>query len=126
MSGLLRGFQCTCHYSCLQIDGFENLLIFVWRQVSAPLVITNRFGGPQLHSAVRITRPIGDDVEANCVNLERNLSLLLQRLKQAGCIMTSAETVLMELLGSKDHPNFKAVQKLVLDRAPDTALYKTS
>ncbi|XP_055339907.1 isochorismatase domain-containing protein 1-like isoform X2 [Paramacrobiotus metropolitanus] len=53
-------------------------------------------------------------------------ALAFERLKQAGCIMTSAETVLMELLGSKDHPQFKAVQKLVLDRAPDTGLYQTS
>jgi len=52
-------------------------------------------------------------------------SLAYERLKQAGCIMSSGETVLMELLGSKDHPKFKEVQKVVMERAPDTGLYKT-
>ncbi|GAU97509.1 hypothetical protein RvY_08791 [Ramazzottius varieornatus] len=51
--------------------------------------------------------------------------LAYERLKQAGCIMTSCETVLMELLGSKDHAKFKEVQKVVMDRAPSTGLDRT-
>ncbi|OQV17190.1 putative Isochorismatase domain-containing protein 1 [Hypsibius exemplaris] len=49
-----------------------------------------------------------------------------KRLRQAGCILTTGETLLMELLGSKDHPKFKEVQKVVLDRAPDTGLIHQS
>jgi nicotinamidase-related amidase len=41
----------------------------------------------------------------------------LRRLEQAGAVPTSAEAVAFELLADASHPQFKAVSKLVIDRA---------
>jgi hypothetical protein len=40
----------------------------------------------------------------------------LRRLEQAGAIVTTAETVLFELLGCAGTPEFKDVQRLIKQR----------
>ncbi|MBO0698753.1 MAG: isochorismatase family protein, partial [Zavarzinella sp.] len=40
----------------------------------------------------------------------------LRRLERAGAIPTTAETVAFEWLGGSDHPQFKAVSKLIQER----------
>jgi nicotinamidase-related amidase len=44
----------------------------------------------------------------------------LRRLEQAGAVPTSAEAVAFELLADASHPQFKAVSKLVIDRAGES------
>ena len=45
------------------------------------------------------------------------LSLMCQRLVHAGCILTSAESCIFELLGDAQHPRFKAIVPLVKELA---------
>ncbi len=40
----------------------------------------------------------------------------LQRLQQAGCILTTAESAVFEWTGGSNHPQFKAMSKLVQER----------
>jgi hypothetical protein len=40
----------------------------------------------------------------------------LRRLERAGAVLTTAETTAFEWLGGSDHPQFKAVSRLVQDR----------
>jgi nicotinamidase-related amidase len=40
----------------------------------------------------------------------------LRRLERAGCVITTAEAAVFEWTGRSDHPQFKAVSKLVQDR----------
>jgi nicotinamidase-related amidase len=42
--------------------------------------------------------------------------LALRRLERAGAVITTAETAVFEWTGGADHPQFKAVSKLVQDR----------
>jgi len=37
----------------------------------------------------------------------------LERLRQAGCIVTTCESVLLQLVRGKDHPQFKAIQEII-------------
>ena len=46
----------------------------------------------------------------------------LERLRHAGAIVVTHESVLFQLVGDKDHPKFKDVQGLVKVRGPDTGL----
>ena len=46
----------------------------------------------------------------------------LDRLRQAGCIVTTHESVLFQLIKDKNHEKFKEIQKLVLPTAPNTGL----
>eukprot|EP00933_Yihiella_yeosuensis_P016162 TRINITY_DN13909_c3_g1_i1.p1 TRINITY_DN13909_c3_g1~~TRINITY_DN13909_c3_g1_i1.p1 ORF type:complete len:198 (-),score=37.27 TRINITY_DN13909_c3_g1_i1:108-701(-) len=50
-------------------------------------------------------------VVADCASSQRQLDkdIALERLRHAGCFITTAESVLFELLRSKDAPEFKAV-----------------
>jgi nicotinamidase-related amidase len=41
----------------------------------------------------------------------------LRRLEKAGAILTTAETVLFEMTGGADHPQFKRISALVRERA---------
>uniref|UniRef100_A0A7E4V2M6 Isochorismatase domain-containing protein 1 n=1 Tax=Panagrellus redivivus TaxID=6233 RepID=A0A7E4V2M6_PANRE len=43
-------------------------------------------------------------------------------LKQAGAVLSTSETIILGLLGGSHHPNFREVQKLIMESAPDTGL----
>ena len=45
-----------------------------------------------------------------------------QRFRHSGAIVTTSEAVLLQLIGSKDHEHFKAIQALIKESAPDTGL----
>ncbi|XP_061428404.1 isochorismatase domain-containing protein 1-like [Lethenteron reissneri] len=48
--------------------------------------------------------------------------LALQRLSQAGVIVTTSEAVLLQLVADKDHPSFRTVQALIKTSAPEMGL----
>ncbi|XP_033100902.1 isochorismatase domain-containing protein 1-like [Anneissia japonica] len=45
-----------------------------------------------------------------------------ERLRQTGAIVTTSESVLLQLVGDKDHPQFKQVQGLIKISAPTSGL----
>jgi nicotinamidase-related amidase len=52
---------------------------------------------------------------------EDNKRIGLQKMERAGAVVTSVETALFELVGAAGTDEFKAVQKLILDYAPNPA-----
>jgi nicotinamidase-related amidase len=50
---------------------------------------------------------------------EENKQVGLHKMERAGAVMTSVETALFELLGRAGTDEFKKVQKLILDYAPN-------
>jgi nicotinamidase-related amidase len=52
---------------------------------------------------------------------ERNKEVGLHKMEQAGATVTSVETALFELLGAAGSDEFKQVQKLILEYAPNPA-----
>ena len=50
---------------------------------------------------------------------EQNKAIGLERMERAGAVVTSVETALFELLGRAGTEEFKQVQKLVLEYAPN-------
>jgi nicotinamidase-related amidase len=50
---------------------------------------------------------------------EENKQVGLHKMERAGAVLTSVETALFELLGRAGTDEFKAVQKLILDYAPN-------
>jgi nicotinamidase-related amidase len=50
---------------------------------------------------------------------EENNRIGLQKMERAGAVLTSVETALFELLGRAGTDEFKRVQKLILDYAPN-------
>jgi nicotinamidase-related amidase len=50
---------------------------------------------------------------------DENKRVGLQKMEKAGAVMTSVETALFELLGRAGTDQFKTVQRLVLDYAPN-------
>jgi nicotinamidase-related amidase len=50
---------------------------------------------------------------------EQNREVGLEKMERAGAVVTSVETALFELLGRAGTDEFKRVQKLVLDYAPN-------
>lgn len=59
-----------------------------------------------------VTDAVGSRTEANC-------EIGLQKVERAGAVLSSVETALFELVGGAGTPEFKAVQKLILDYAPN-------
>lgn len=49
--------------------------------------------------------------------------LAIERLRQAGCIVTTHESVLFQLIKDKNHEKFKDIQKIIMTIAPDTGLF---
>ena len=50
---------------------------------------------------------------------EENKRVGLHKMERAGAVMTSVETALFELLGKAGTDEFKRVQRLILDYAPN-------
>jgi nicotinamidase-related amidase len=50
---------------------------------------------------------------------EENKRIGLQKMERAGAVMTSVETALFELLGRAGTDEFKTIQKLILEYAPN-------
>ncbi|XP_045174774.2 isochorismatase domain-containing protein 2-like [Mercenaria mercenaria] len=46
----------------------------------------------------------------------------LQRMKEAGAHLTTSESAILSMCGGSDHPNFREVQKIIWDAAPDSGL----
>jgi hypothetical protein len=46
----------------------------------------------------------------------------LERLRQLGCVITTYESVLFQLVNDKNHEKFKEIQNLVKNKSPDTGL----
>lgn len=44
----------------------------------------------------------------------------LQRLRQEGAIVTTTESIILQMVGDKEHPQFKPVQKLIMQTLPNT------
>ncbi|XP_052802762.1 isochorismatase domain-containing protein 2-like [Mya arenaria] len=46
----------------------------------------------------------------------------LQRMKEGGAHLTTSESVILGLVEGSDHPDFRAIQKIIWDSAPDSGL----
>jgi nicotinamidase-related amidase len=66
-------------------------------------------GGVEVHVAV----------DAVGSRFEHNKTVGLEKMEQAGAVITSVETALFELVGRAGTDEFKQVQKLVLEYAPN-------
>ncbi len=58
-------------------------------------------------------------VDAVGSRFEQNKTIGLEKMEQAGAVLTSVETALFELVGRAGTDEFKQVQKLVLEYAPN-------
>ena len=45
-----------------------------------------------------------------------------QRMKHAGVFLTTSESMILSLAGGSDHPQFKALQKIIMTEAAETKL----
>ncbi|XP_073838240.1 isochorismatase domain-containing protein 1-like [Musca autumnalis] len=65
---------------------------------------------------------------ADCVvsRLNQDRDLALERLRNAGCVVTTSESVIFNLMRDKDHPKFDVVRKFVNSPSVDMQLAKTS
>jgi len=52
--------------------------------------------------------------DAVCSRSQQNQDNAMQRLRQAGVIITNAESVLFEWLADAKHPQFKALSQLIV------------
>jgi hypothetical protein len=44
------------------------------------------------------------------------------RMQQSGAFLTTSESVMFQLCKDAKHPNFKAIQKIIMTSAPDSEL----
>jgi nicotinamidase-related amidase len=58
-------------------------------------------------------------IDAVASRTEENMRVGLHKMEQAGAIVTSVEAALFELLGRAGTDEFKAIQRLILDHAPN-------
>ncbi|XP_065359928.1 isochorismatase domain-containing protein 1 [Calliphora vicina] len=65
---------------------------------------------------------------ADCLSsrLNQDRDLAIERLRSAGCIVTTSESVIFDLLRDKNHPKFDAVRKFVNNPSADMELATTS
>jgi len=50
--------------------------------------------------------------------------VIFQRFRSIGATVTTSEAVLLQLVGNKDHPQFKPIQGLIKTSAPTSGLVK--
>lgn len=58
-------------------------------------------------------------IDAVGSRFEQNKAVGLERMEQAGAVITSVETALFELVGRAGTDEFKQIQRLILDYAPN-------
>lgn len=59
-----------------------------------------------------------------CSRLNQDRDLALERLRSAGCVITSSESVIFDLMRDKNHPKFNVVRKFVNRPSADMQLSK--
>lgn len=112
-AGDVRPLEKTS-FSCASGAGFLDAL----RQHGADRVI---LVGMEAHVCVLLTAldllsrgvPVSVVADAVCSRRPANLDLGLAQARQAGAVVTSAETVVFQLLGTADHQAFREVSKLL-------------
>jgi len=62
---------------------------------------------------------IADAVSSRSM-VDRMLSL--QRMKDMGAFITTSESMLLQLCQGSDHPEFRKIQKIITEPAPDSGL----
>uniref|UniRef100_A0A8C4QQ64 Isochorismatase domain-containing protein 1 n=1 Tax=Eptatretus burgeri TaxID=7764 RepID=A0A8C4QQ64_EPTBU len=60
--------------------------------------------------------------DASSSRSDTDRHLALQRLAQAGAVVTTSESVLLQVVGGKDHPDFKEIQQLIRELLPTPGL----
>lgn len=48
-----------------------------------------------------------------CSRLNQDRDLAIERLRSAGCIITTSESIIFDLMRDKNHPKFDIVRKFV-------------
>lgn len=61
-----------------------------------------------------------------CSRLNQDRDLAIERLRAAGCIVTTSESVIFDLMRDKNHPKFDTVRKLVNPISADMQLSKSN
>lgn len=62
--------------------------------------------------------------DCSCSRLTQDRDLALERLRQIGCIITTSESVIFNLLADKNNPKFDEVRKFVSTPSVDMQLSK--
>ncbi|XP_055853374.1 isochorismatase domain-containing protein 1 [Episyrphus balteatus] len=57
-----------------------------------------------------------------CSRLNQDRDLALDRLKELGCIITTSESVIFNLMQDKNHPKFNIVRKFIAEPSADMQL----
>ncbi|XP_005191955.1 isochorismatase domain-containing protein 1-like [Musca domestica] len=65
---------------------------------------------------------------ADCLisRLNQDRDLAIERLRNAGCVVTTSESVIFDLMGDKNHPKFDVVRKFVNTPSADMQLAKAA
>ena len=61
-----------------------------------------------------------------CSRLTQDRDLALDRLRQMGCIITTSESIIFNIMQDKNHPAFNTVRKLIAAPSADMQLSKSS
>uniref|UniRef100_T1PIC8 Isochorismatase domain-containing protein 1 n=1 Tax=Musca domestica TaxID=7370 RepID=T1PIC8_MUSDO len=64
------------------------------------------------------------DCVASRVNQDRDMAI--ERLRAAGCVITTSESVIYDLLRDKEHPKFNELRKLLVAKSADMQLTRGS
>ena len=57
-----------------------------------------------------------------CSRLNQDRDLAIERLRAAGCIVTTSESIIFDLMRDKNHPKFDTVRKLLNPTSADMQL----
>jgi len=61
-------------------------------------------------------------VDATSSRSQMDRLFAFERFRQAGVVLTTSEALLLQLVGDKDHPKFKAIQGIIRNSAPTSGL----